>query len=246
MSNKSSEYLKEYNKEVRRLKQAIRRAEKRGYIVPESIIPQSPKRITQGSIRRLKKITPEKIRQKSELYVLEANPSKSKERKQSINKKSAKALQVKKDKEQRKKIDKKAKESLKKIQVNEEYRREFSMGEILYRKILDLCDKYSIDNPKGVQLIKGIIQDEINTYGKDTVMRAFAFIVDEEILATVEYCLHYPPNSPQSNNALYEITMLIEGSINPETRAKMDKAIEEDENWEDISDSEWSDLGAKF
>lgn len=246
MSNKSSKYLKEYNKEVRRLKQAIRRAEKQGYIVPESIIPQRPKTITQGSIRRLAKITPEKIRQKSESYVLEANPSKSKERKQSIKKESSKALQVKKEKEQREKINKKVKESLKKIQVSEKIREEFSMGEILYRKILDLCDKYSIDNPKGVQLIKGIIQDEINTYGKDTVMRAFAYIVDEEILATVEYCLHYPPNSPQSNNALYEITMLIEGSINPETRAKMDNAIEQDETWEELPESEWSDLGEKF
>ena len=228
MSNKSSKYLKEYNKEIRRLKQAIRRAEKQGYIVPESIIPQRPKTITQGSIRRLAKITPEKIRQKSDFQALQAVTDKSK------------------DKEQRKKINKKSKESLKKIQENEEFRKEFSIGEILYRKILDLCDKYSIDNPKGAQLIRGILHDEISTYGKDKVMLALANIADEEILSVVEYSFHYGINSPQSNNALYEITMLIEGSINPETRAKMDKAIEEGENWEDISEPEWSDLGAKF
>lgn len=230
--SKSTKYLKEYNKEVRRLKQAVKRAEKQGYIVPENIIPQRPKTITQGSVRRLAKITPEKIRQKSDSYVAEANPSKSKERKQPIKKESAKALQVKKEKEQRKKIDKKAKESLKKLQENEEFKKEFSMGDILYRKILDLCDKYSIDNPKGAQLVRGILQDEINTYGKDTVMRAFANIADEEMLSTVEYCLHYPPNSPQSNSALYIISMLIEGAINPETVTKMDEAVANDENWE--------------
>lgn len=220
MSNKSSKYLKEYNKEVRRLKQAIRRAEKQGYIVPESIIPQRPKTITQGSIRRLAKITPEKIRQKSDFQTLETVSSKSN------------------DKEQRKKINKKSKESLKKLQENEEFRKEFSIGEILYRKILDLCDKYSIDNSKGAQLIRGILQDEINTYGKDTVMLALANIADEEILSAVEYSFHYGVNSPQSNNALYEITMMIEGNINPETRAKMDKAIEQDDSWEDIPELE--------
>ena len=238
MSNKSSKYLKEYNKEVRRLKQAIKRAEKQGYIVPESIIPQKPKTITQGSIRRLAKITPEKIRQKSDFQALEAVTGKSKELKQTIKKESAKALQLKKDKEQRKKINKKSKESLKKLRENEEFRKEFSMGEILYRKILDLCDKYSIDNPKGVQLIRGILQDEINTYGKDTVMFALANIADEEILSVVEYSFHYGVNSPQSNNALYEITMMIEGNINPETRVKMDNAIEQDNTWEELPETE--------
>lgn len=228
MSNKSSKYLKEYNKEVRRLKQAIRRAEKQGYIVPESIIPQRPKTITQGSIRRLAKITPEKIRQKSDFQPLEAVTDKSK------------------DKEQRKKINKKSKESLKKLQENEEFRKEFYIGEILYRKILDLCDKYSIDNPKGAQLIRGILQDEINKYRKDIVMLALANIADEEILSVVEYSFHYGVNSPQSNNALYEISIMIEGNINPETRAKMDNAIEQDNTWEEIPELEWSDLVEKI
>ena len=228
MSNKSSEYLKQYNKEVRRIKQAIKRAEKQGYIVPESIIPQRPKTITQGSVRRLAKITPEKIRQKSDFQALEVVTDKSK------------------DKEQRKKINKKSKESLKKLQENGEFRKEFSIGEILYRKILDLCDKYSIYNPKGAQLIHGILQDEISTYGKDTVMFALSNIADEEILSVVEYSFHYGVNSPQSNNALYEISTLIEGNINPETRAKIDNAIEQDEIWEELPESEWSDLDEKF
>lgn len=237
--SKSNQYLKEYNKEVRRLKQAIRRAEKQGYTVPQNIIPQKPKNITAGTIRKLAKITPEKIREKSTSDVILAKPSKAKEHKQAIKKEQAKLnVQAKKEKEQRKKINKKAKESLKKLQENEEYRKEFSLGEILYRKILDLCDKYAIDNPKGAQLIRGILQDEINTYGKDTVMRSLAQVADEEILSTVEYCLHYPPNSPQSNTALYEIMMLIEGNINPESRTKMDKALETDENWEDIEELE--------
>lgn len=54
----------EYDKQRKRLKQAIRRAEKQGYIFSEDILPKKPKRITKASVRRLAKITPELIRQK--------------------------------------------------------------------------------------------------------------------------------------------------------------------------------------
>lgn len=56
----------DYSKQVKRLKQAIRRAEKRGYIVPDNIIPERPKRITRKTVERLKKITTDDIYKKSE------------------------------------------------------------------------------------------------------------------------------------------------------------------------------------
>lgn len=56
----------DYRKQVKRLKQAVRRAEKRGYIIPDNIIPEQPKRITRKSVERLKKITTKEIYAKSE------------------------------------------------------------------------------------------------------------------------------------------------------------------------------------
>lgn len=47
-----------YNKELRRIKRFISRAEKRGYQFEENVIPKKPKKITPASVRRLKKITP--------------------------------------------------------------------------------------------------------------------------------------------------------------------------------------------
>lgn len=61
---------KEYNKQRRRLEQAIARSEKQGYIFPEDILPQKPKRITQASIKRLARLKPEDLRKKSE-YLIE-------------------------------------------------------------------------------------------------------------------------------------------------------------------------------
>lgn len=56
----------EYNKQVKRLKQAVRRAEKRGYIIPDTIIPEKPKRVTRKAVEKLKQITTTEIYSKSE------------------------------------------------------------------------------------------------------------------------------------------------------------------------------------
>lgn len=55
---------KAYAKERRRIQQFIRRAEKRGYIFDNNILPQQPKRITKASVAKLKKITPNLIYKK--------------------------------------------------------------------------------------------------------------------------------------------------------------------------------------
>ena len=55
-----------YKKQVKRIKQFIRRAEKRGYQFDENVIPQQPKRITKQSVERLKKLTPEQLYKKAE------------------------------------------------------------------------------------------------------------------------------------------------------------------------------------
>jgi hypothetical protein len=54
-----------YAAEVRRIKQFIRRAEKRRYIISDTILPKKPKRITAASVRRLSRIRPETIYKKS-------------------------------------------------------------------------------------------------------------------------------------------------------------------------------------
>ena len=66
MAKKLTQLQLDYKKQVKRLKQAVRRAEKRGYIVPENVIPKQSKRITKKSVERLKKITTKEIYSKSE------------------------------------------------------------------------------------------------------------------------------------------------------------------------------------
>ena len=63
---KKSPAEREYDKQVKRIKQFIRRAEKRGFIFPDNVIPNKPKRITKASVRKLSKITPKELYKKAE------------------------------------------------------------------------------------------------------------------------------------------------------------------------------------
>lgn len=61
-----SEIEKKYYKERKLVLQRISRAKKHGFVVPEKILPAIPKKITAGSIRRLKKLSAKYIQEKSE------------------------------------------------------------------------------------------------------------------------------------------------------------------------------------
>lgn len=56
-SAKQQAINKAYAKERARLRSFVRRAEKRGYSFPDTVIPSIPKRKTESSIRKLKKLT---------------------------------------------------------------------------------------------------------------------------------------------------------------------------------------------
>lgn len=63
-----SKWYEQYEREYRRLKQAIKRQEKQGYFVPDEIKPVAPSKmdkITKKDVQRLISFTPEKIRKKS-------------------------------------------------------------------------------------------------------------------------------------------------------------------------------------
>lgn len=62
---KVSKTVVEYRKQRKRVQQSIRRAEKRGYVVPENFLPDIPKNITKSSVNRLKKLDTNKLYSKS-------------------------------------------------------------------------------------------------------------------------------------------------------------------------------------
>jgi len=69
LAKKVSEKKALYMKQRKRIQSFIRRAEKRGYTFPSNILPDIPKNITQASINRLAKLTPEKLYSKATAQV---------------------------------------------------------------------------------------------------------------------------------------------------------------------------------
>lgn len=64
-TRKLTSVQQQYKKERNRIQSAMRRLEKQGYVVPDDLLPSTPKKVTQASINRLKKITTESIYKKS-------------------------------------------------------------------------------------------------------------------------------------------------------------------------------------
>ena len=53
---------REYNKQIRRIERRKKEMEQLGYVADDVKISTKPKKVTEGTIRRLKKITPKFIR----------------------------------------------------------------------------------------------------------------------------------------------------------------------------------------
>lgn len=68
---KQTKNQKAYQKERRRLLQAVRRAEKQGYIFPENIVPKLPKRVTKKLLEKIQKIKPKHLYKKAEFVYQE-------------------------------------------------------------------------------------------------------------------------------------------------------------------------------
>lgn len=99
MAKKLTQNQKEYRKQRRRVQQAVKRLEKIGYIFDEDVVPKIPKKITKASVQRLAKITPEKLREKSE-YIIGEEVVKYKAHKKEIRQEIKRIRQeLKKEKE---------------------------------------------------------------------------------------------------------------------------------------------------
>ena len=146
----------DYSKQVKRLKQAIRRAEKRGYIIPDDIIPEKPKRVTRKSVERLKKITTKDIYAKSEKLVFETGELISGEvaRKQERSEAAKKAVKTRKNK------------TNKQTENPDTYYPTFSIIDVIRERIIELTRKAKPDIPieQRKNALLSIFDDTVTSY----------------------------------------------------------------------------------
>lgn len=93
-----SEIEKKYYKERKLVLQRISRAKKRGFTVPEKLLPAIPKKITAGSVRRLEKLSAKYIQEKSKFRNKKGKEARKEYQKEFVAKRksSKKANEIKK------------------------------------------------------------------------------------------------------------------------------------------------------
>ena len=225
---KKSQLLKEYNKQRNRIKRFIRNAEKRGYVFEPNLIPPKPKTITSGSIRRLSKIRPAQLYKKA--YAISAvtgQPITVAQRKREIREEaSRKAWETRRRK--------KDQEEYNRIKSNREWQHMFHASKLVWDKVQSMIANVGVQQSQSADLLNNLLNAEIEQYGVDSVMYSIAQ-ASEDFLSTCEVIIKYNPDSAVSRTAVEHLYTLISGSLPSEAeQAEIDKALANDEYWEEI------------
>lgn len=227
-TTKKSQLLKEYNKERNRIKRFIRNAEKRGYVFEPNLIPPKPKTITSGSIRRLSKIRPAQLYNKA--YAISAvtgQPITVEQRKREIREEaSRKAWETRRRKKDQMEYNR--------IKSNKEWEQTFHASRLVWDKVQSMIANVGIQQSQSADLLNNLLNSEIKKYGADSVLYSIAQ-ASEDFLSTCEVIIRYHPSSDVSRTAVQHLYTLISGNLpSDEEQAEIDKALANDETWEDI------------
>lgn len=227
-TTKKSQLLKEYNKERNRIKRFIRNAEKRGYVFEPNLIPPKPKTITSGSIRRLSKIRPAQLYSKA--YAISAvtgQPITVEQRRREIREEaSRKAWETRRRKKDQGDYDR--------INSNTEWQQMFHVSKLVWDKIQAMIASVGVQQSQSADLLNNLLNSQIEQYGADSVLYCIAQ-ASEDFLSTCEVIIKYHPNSAVSKTAVQHLYTLISGNLPSDAeQAEIDKALANDETWEEI------------
>lgn len=179
--HKQTEAEKQYSKQLKRIKQFIRRAEKRGFLFGENVIPKKPKKVTKASVRKLEKLTPEKL-YKNAIYLEEATgeiEEAPKRRKEERKQSAKKAVKTRKER-QKARRDWTIKEAKKHI---EDLPKE---GKVVFTNVIeDFVNRLQTDtswtkfkkrhplasqeSEKSKGILLSLIQQQINLFGEEEI-----------------------------------------------------------------------------
>ena len=227
-TTKKSQLLKEYNKELNRIKRFIRNAEKRGYVFEPDLIPPKPKIITSGSIRRLSKIRPAQLYKKA--YAISAvtgQPITVEQRKREIREEaSRKAWETRRRK--------KDQADYNRIKTNREWQQMFHASRQVWDKVQSMIANVGVQQSQSADLLNNLLNSQIEKYGADIVLYSIAQ-ASEDFLSTCEVIIKYNPDSGVSRTAVQHLYTLISGNLPSDAeQAEIDKALASDETWEEI------------
>lgn len=186
---KQTENQKAYQKERRRLLQAVRRAEKQGYIFPENVVPKLPKRVTKKQLEKIQKIKPKQLYKKAVFVYQETGEVvPAEQRKQEVKQEA-----IKKAKETRKR---KKKISIPSVPT---YYPTISIIDTIRDRISELTRKTKpsipIDNRKNELL--AIFEDTVTMFGDNIIEYEHYLEAHESEIAELLNVISYDSGAEQ-------------------------------------------------
>lgn len=212
----------EYNKQVRRIKNFIRKATNRGYRFEGNVIPERPKRVTQASVNKLKKITPQKLYEKATALseklgkVITGLERRKEERKESAKKSAQtrrenlrRAEQNEKDfeKKKRKELEDSRKRMAQKPDIEL-----FTEARQTMQTIRGLIVDIDRAHREASKRLNRLLDNEIATYGEEAVLRSIANS-QGKALQTAEIVVMYGAGDSRHEQAIVTLEEIIRGTI---------------------------------
>ncbi len=184
---KKTENQKAYEKELKRIKAFIRRAEKRGFRFDKSFLPSKrPSRYTQAQVNKLKELTANKLYTKA-TYMTEAGDIVSGGRGRTLERKASAKKAARKKKEQ-------------------------GAADAASIIIENLYDLFQMFPTAGANYIKKAFDAQIRKYGKTKVARSLARMPEEAVRLAQEITF-YQQDSGAHSRAIKRLMEMITGEI---------------------------------
>ena len=182
-------------KELKRVKQFIRRAEKRGYIFTAEFKQSIDGKTTRG----LQLLTPRRLYEQAKYEVLPGEyvsglQGRWREREEAASKARETRERKKRERERPPEPPEEAP----------------PISDIVYRRVLALIDEYP--SRDGAQYLQNLLNSEIRTYGESLVIKGMAAAGDN-LIKLAEEIVYYELNSSQLHEALQAFSQIIRGGI---------------------------------
>lgn len=209
-------------RELRRVRQLISRAEKRGY----RWVPEFKEELSSLSWQKLRTYTPEKLYQKatalSETGKVIAGTERRKEERSQASLKAAETVRTRKFYEtpEGKELQRQQQRETLEYQLFEQERRlrdsrdlalaqEFARGEMLYNQL----DTLILSQPgQGSQYLSNLLKSEVSRYGQNAVNMALANL-DYDTIYRAEQVAYYEGTKGEMHSALVNLADAIKGTI---------------------------------
>lgn len=243
MTQARKQAIEQYSKQYSRIRRYVSSLTKKGYKVPEGIVPAKPAsaEVKGLSTAQLKKRTKEaeylksyRILHKSSIEVKTSKTIevvsgeeyreivRTKRREEREYKRTHPSEEDERERRQQQEEEKQFKdqqrkrdeEARKRAKKDVEYKQRFSKAEIAYNTVQQMIDDVRNSSERGYLHTKAIWNEEIHSYGRDKVL---ANIVNMEanydLIYTAERAIHYSEGSRQHSEAINALLTIIRGYI---------------------------------